>query len=350
MKNSTTFTKLLCEVVVFSFVLGFALSFSPQKVAAASIIQNPIGDFVENQHTSGLYPAERIIPATSFTATSLVINVDPALSYAVPANMSLMNSNGTTIVSWSPSAFQLSDGYRYQGAAFPLTAGQTYYILYGDNNHDFYFRGTSNVSYSFGSAGGVTLGGSFTPNVSRGLSMLNWQFALCDSSFCQMGIGLSFGSATSSSFWGQYNATDTLAALNNSCSQISNIFGSALCIAGSYLFVPDPSVLQGYADLGTVIESKKPFSYFYQVKDLYGSLASSTNSLPVYTYDLHSVDPATSTPMGAILPSFSILSSSTVTYFMPAGSLDTLLALAAIALYLTLAADIFFTIRNLIRT
>jgi len=347
MKNTATHTSLLLGVAVFSFVF---FVFNPQKVAAASIIQNPLGDFVENQHTTGLYPAQKIVPATSFTASSLVINVDPNQGNGVPLNMSIMNSTGATIVTWNPATFQLSNGYRYEGTPFSLTAGQTYYILYGDNNHDFYFRGTSLVSYAFGVAGGVTLGGSFTPNASRGLAMLNWQFALCDSSFCQMGIGLDFGSATSSAFWGQYNATATLDALNSSCAQIGNIFGSALCIAGSYLFVPDPSILQGYGDLGTTIQGKKPFSYFYQVKDLYGSLASSTNSLPVYSYDLHSVDPATSTPMGAILPSFSVFSSSTVTHFMPAGSLDTLLALASIAIYLTLAVDIFFTARNLIRT
>jgi len=327
------------------------MALAPIKADAAAIIQQPVRNVTENQQPGGsLYPAEKVVPTSSFTLKSVVINYSEALSSQAITTMDILSATGFTLSHCTVSSAILSEGTRYDCAPITMSAGVTYYLMHGDNNHDFYFRGTTRDQTTTFEAGGVTLGGTFTSNATRGLAMRDWQFAMCDSTECQEGLGFTTFDATTSAFWGQYSATDTLDALNASCNQIDNIFGSAFCIAGAYLFVPDPSVLQQYGDLGFVFQGKKPFSYFYQVKDLYGSLASSTNSLPTFQYDLHSVDPATSTAMGAILPSFSVLSSTTVTRFMPAGSLDTLLALAAIALYLTLAADMFFTIRYLIRT
>ena len=51
--------------------------------------------------------------------------------------------------------------------------------------------------------------------------------------------------ATSSSLWGSYSASTTPAALAGQCSLSGNIFSEALCVAFSYLFVPNPSTING---------------------------------------------------------------------------------------------------------
>lgn len=148
--------------------------------------------------------------------------------------------------------------------------------------------------------------------------------------------------AASSSLWGSLQ----LASTSLSCST-GNLFSDGLCTGLSFLFVPSPSVLQAFTGLPSLYVTKFPFSYFVGVEQLYSSLsASTTANAGEVKIDFSSVDPATSTPFGGFLPDATLFSTSTITQYMPAWFWPTMQLWISLGLWLTLAADIFFSVRN----
>jgi len=88
----------------------------------------------------------------------------------------------------------------------------------------------------------------------------------------------------------------------------------------------------------------------YSIKNTLDVLiASSTQNAPEYDYNLSNLGIGSTTPLGNILPNVTVLSSSTVTGYFPAGTFDLLKGLAGLAIILTLFADIFFTVKGLPR-
>lgn len=117
-----------------------------------------------------------------------------------------------------------------------------------------------------------------------------------------------------------------------------------------YLFYPTVETLQAYPTLYTSMQEKIPFSYFFSVVNTWQSLqASTTQNLPTYAYDLHDLGIGSTSPMGNILPNFVGLSSSTVSTYLSPNIMALLKAIASAALILALFADIFFTVRNMIK-
>jgi len=126
---------------------------------------------------------------------------------------------------------------------------------------------------------------------------------------------------------------------------------AGLCKVTAFLFIPPDTALTQFSSLSTQIQQAFPFSYMYGIKNTWDQLASSTsNGAPSYTFNFASLGLGSTTPMGNILPNAVAFSSSTVTQYFPAGTFDLLKTLAGLAILLTLFADIFFTVRNLIRT
>jgi len=143
--------------------------------------------------------------------------------------------------------------------------------------------------------------------------------------------------ASSTPLTALYNntASDTLSHIATQCQASGNVFSEALCATFTFLLVPDPTIVNGYASLAsTTLPSKFPFSWFYAVNGTFNSLtASSTANMAAVSVALSSADPATTTPFGHILPDMTVLSTSTITHFMPAGLLALLLFLEASALW-----------------
>lgn len=154
--------------------------------------------------------------------------------------------------------------------------------------------------------------------------------------------------ATTSGLFSGQNATSTLIALQEQCSQQSNIFGEGLCIAFSFLFVPAPDTLGQFSNLRDEIGNKFPFAYVAGVTDTWETLtASTTLNSPEISYNLNDLGIGSTTSLGNILPNVVVFSSSTVGTYLSPTLLSLLKFLAGLAILLTLIADIFFTSRNL---
>jgi len=130
-----------------------------------------------------------------------------------------------------------------------------------------------------------------------------------------------------------------------------NFLGSfSLSDCMGYLFYPGQDSLTAYPSLYATIQEKLPFSYFFSIANVWSSLsASSTENSPTYSLNLRNLGIGSTTPLGNLMPNFDGLSSSTVETYLTPGLLDLLKALAAAALILALFADIFFTVRNMMR-
>jgi len=143
--------------------------------------------------------------------------------------------------------------------------------------------------------------------------------------------------ATSTSFFSGTSSSSTLEAISSECASTGNIFAAALCRAFAYLWVPNPAVTNQYIGLASTTASKFPFSYIGGVIGLFGALdASSTKNMISPTIDFPSVDAASSTAFGPILPSVTFLSTSTIQHFMPAGFWDFIYLLMEAAIWLGL--------------
>jgi len=148
--------------------------------------------------------------------------------------------------------------------------------------------------------------------------------------------------ATSSPLWGQLSTSSI-----SVCDDAGNIFSTGICVAFSFLFLPNPDVLTQWSQLPQVIYTKFPFSWIVGVQTEFSSLAaSSTANLPTYSYDLHALGIGSTTAIGNILPTYTGFSSTTVlTYVSPAlWSIGQ--TLIGATLWLLLGFDIYSTVRR----
>jgi len=146
----------------------------------------------------------------------------------------------------------------------------------------------------------------------------------------------------------QNGATSTLDIIRARCTgSAGGVFGEATCATFAFLFVPDPTIVDRFADLPSTMALRFPFSWYNALKSVYsGLVASSTSNMASVSIALSAYDPATSTAMGHILPNMTILSSTTINKYMPSGMLATLLALESAALYLLFAFYVYRSVQN----
>lgn len=150
----------------------------------------------------------------------------------------------------------------------------------------------------------------------------------------------------------QAGASSTLTLIQGRCTGTGGgIFGEAICAAFAYLFVPDPTILNGYASLAsTTIPSKFPFSYVAGVAAAFNSLsASSTDNMITVSLPFHSLGVGSTSPLGLaniVSADVNAFSSSTIETYISAGTWATFQSLIALAIWLAFAADVFFTVRN----
>jgi len=149
--------------------------------------------------------------------------------------------------------------------------------------------------------------------------------------------------AASSSLWQNIN----FASSTVQC-ETGNLFSSGLCAAGVFLFVPNTGVLDAFAQMAsTTIPSKFPFSWVYGFQGVYNQLtASSSANMIAVSIDFSSIDPATSTPFGGILPNATLLSSTTISTYLGSSMLSTLLFLSQCALWIMFGTFIFHDVQH----
>jgi len=135
-----------------------------------------------------------------------------------------------------------------------------------------------------------------------------------------------------------------------STSGIGATIGNGFCVALGFLFVPTQTSLAQFADLEPLLSQKLPFSYIFQVSNTWNSLqASSTDNLPTYSIDMHSLGIGSTTALGNILPSgMDLLSTTTVNKYLPQGVHDGLFALAEFAIALTALASMYYEGRRVL--
>jgi len=154
--------------------------------------------------------------------------------------------------------------------------------------------------------------------------------------------------AASSSLW----ASMTLASSTLSC-QTGNIFSDGLCAAVSYLFLPNPNILNAYAGLPFLIQTKFPFNWVASTTAIIsGMSASSTANMIELKYTFAGSQISSSSPLALpnILPSQTVFSSSTIETYITPSQWAFFQTLIAAAIWLTFAADVFFTVRNKMHT
>jgi len=95
--------------------------------------------------------------------------------------------------------------------------------------------------------------------------------------------------------------------------------------------------------------TRVPFGYLWDIADIYSNASSSATEFAGLSIGFGAVDPATSTALGAILPTtVSVFSTSTVTSYLSPTILGLFNALASAALYVTLMVGIFYRVKGIV--
>jgi len=139
-------------------------------------------------------------------------------------------------------------------------------------------------------------------------------------------------------------STTTIAA---QCST-GNVVSDALCAAGAFLFIPNPTVLQNYTDLPAIMQSKFPLSYVAALQQDWSAISatSSTSSMITVGINFHDVDPSASSSFGSILPNVTVLSKATIETYIPDSMWQFFQFLIAIGIWIAFATDVFFFVKN----
>jgi len=123
-------------------------------------------------------------------------------------------------------------------------------------------------------------------------------------------------------------------------------FSNGLCNVGVFLFVPSQEVLDGFGNLASSTQSKIPFSYYYDFRNiLSGSAATSTSNFSVLAVDLRATGVGSTSPWATVLPSsFNYLSSTTITAYVSPTLYDLLFLLMRSAIWIAVLFHIYHRI------
>lgn len=176
-----------------------------------------------------------------------------------------------------------------------------------------------------------------------GTSTINWNQIFFPTIFSTSSQAI----ATGSPLWGSLS----LASTSVQCDS-GNIFSDGICAAFAYLFVPEPTILNQYVQLfatssPTGFYSKFPGSYALGISSAFSSLsASSSQNVSLLAFDFPGI--STTTPgFGQFIPErIEILSTTTISRYYPDNIRLAMLFLISCGLWLGLATDVFFTVRN----
>jgi len=115
-----------------------------------------------------------------------------------------------------------------------------------------------------------------------------------------------------------YNVTtSTLSTVSElQCGALDILSGTCFVSVLSYIFIPNPAILNQFSDLQVQLATKIPFSYVYSIENAVNNIALSTSSesFPLISIPLSSV--ASSTVTG-VIPDIEMTTSTISTYLTP---------------------------------
>jgi len=128
-----------------------------------------------------------------------------------------------------------------------------------------------------------------------------------------------------------------------SSTSIGSYVGQGICIGFGYLLVPTAESVQQFTQISSVLAQVVPFSYFYDVSDIFNSstASSSVNFTPL-TLNLRGTGVGSTTAWASVLPSsFSYLSSTTITTYVPGTLYDLLFLLMRSAIWIAVLFHLY---------
>jgi len=356
------------KAAVISFILT-AVFFLPSMSAAAVLYDSSLGGYsfgIANTGAATTNSYLRVIgsdysfPTTQYrnlydagTTTKLRIKRLSGVGCGSILNVSILKDDGTGLTMASPAT--TTGGYcdftstggpppnplKFAGVAVCVNNGCTNadgtLVLDGNPSN---IGGTYKGDASFASTGGFAFqicddAGCGEFGTSSAIPWESYSYPLVFSTSSQ-------AIATSSGLWDSLSTTTM-----PSCVNAGNIFSEGLCTVFVFLFVPNPNVLNEFMSLPTLINEKFPFSYatgFYSAFN--GLSASSTDNFLSVSINFHDIGMGSTTPFGNFVPNLTVLSTTTILTYITQSQWDFVQLLIAGGLWLMLAFDIFFTVRD----
>jgi len=337
-KSSSVMKKAAISFLPFiALGLSMAAFFVPvSAMAQSAILPFSQGDLREATTTcTGAGDCYFIYLGTSFsgTITTGFTTMDYPGNSHLPAVMTLfqfpsasytgVESTCNLSLSATASASTSAGKLQYTGSC-PMLANKYYMLdlLGGSGSVDARYRGATIVDmrypvsyYVYPGNGGSIQTTGFEPQF--GLAVNGFQITATTT---DSGTSLSGAKAFCDSYFTGGSLTSDTA--------------NAMCLVGSFLFVPSQSSLQQFGDLSGVFPTKIPFSYFYQTAAILNG-TSTTGNMVALSLNLNSFDAASTTGLGPILPqtTFSVFSTSTINAYLSPTMHDLLYNLAIAAIW-----------------
>jgi len=309
-------------LILFAFALGVG-SFSFAE--ASTIYSQPIANTVVNNArvhhilvVCAPVNTQNILESVSFV-TGTDDDITTAGSWALyvwPATDATCGSMGTIGINANIGSLATSTGYTFDVSSYAMALATTSYVRV-----EVYNAGATIGNQSMGTTG-LLNNGDIDQNSSLTLkdglnNDINW-------AAIQVSPPIDFTAiryvATSSSIFQGLDASSTLEAIANDCADAGNIFSRGICRAFSYLFIPNPTVINQFQTIGPDLATRFPASWFYQVQTEIDSFSTTTVSAPTWSMNLHDIGIGSSTPMGNFLPNITFFSSTTITQYFPSGT------------------------------
>jgi len=246
----------------------------------------------------------------SFSAADISLASDAAVhSYNV--------LSGSALNSWSFVDFTHSDAVKMCWQMTNVTGGT--------GTSDFFWTANAGGTVPF-----YVISSTINPYENSPINFGLIQFPLVYSSSSQ-------SISASSSLW----QSISYASSSQACID-GNFLTNAICASTNYLFVPNPDIATQYLQFVSTsspisLSNRIPFSYFYDSISILSSLQASTTQMVSWTIPFHSLGMGSTTAFGNFLPDVTILSSSTITYWIGIDRWNELQGLLIAVLYLGMA-------------
>jgi len=267
-------------------------------------------------------------------------NITFLFATSTDPNSAYLTSGAITLPAFTGQGQKYSM-YPFQNATSTRAAGEDLYVF---------------ISYSFGMGQFITFQSDFYSNF-KGLiyagavpsflyTSLSGPVNFTNLNFPAVFSSSSVGIATSSGLWNSIE----FASSTTQCAD-GNLFTNGICVAFSFLFVPDPGVMNGYAELfspesDSGFYARFPITYFVGVSDALSAIAaSSTESVPLLDLELSRMNFASST-FGSFIPDEVFISTTTIAGLFPDGLWDALQLIIVAGIWLGLITEMFFDTRN----
>jgi len=336
------------------FALSFELVHADTRIISQTAYDSTL---TTSDHTGFKFTASQ-----TATIQSIAVGVDASCG---SIGIGQLSAGELYPITGFSHAGSISGGHLWTGS-YTVTAGQTYYVIIGSTSGSpcatQVFNTVQSLTFTKDeTAYIVDVNGKWVPyDISPSTRQL--QYTICSDASCSLypssqttGIDWSLlyfappyssssaAIATSSALWESISFASSTVRCDS-----GNIFSDGLCASLSYLFVPDPTVLNGFAELAsTTFPSKFPFSWAYGLYGAVNSLsASSTLNFAASVLDMASLGIGSTTPIGNVLPNVTAISSSTITHFLPAGEWNFIQSLLAYFAWILLAFYVFERVKH----